>query len=354
MHHLTPADGVRVHFYRAVVPSYYEFHLHDTVIALEPKAPLRRRPSDSAPYSAALLRFSDNTASNHSEAQALASELAAFLTLIFDRRVDVATELALSDGAKIHFLGYSASVDRRLIGPLPENLRPVFDDAVSRLTSLESADLEVLDAASRLHHASTLLCERDIASAYVLLVAALEVLSCRYGKPPQNWEDWADAPSWDDEFQRLELTAEQEMAVRLKLLANQHIRLKLTFLRYVTESLPNDFWDGQWEEWAYGFHLNKDVWLEPTVEHKSVESIIPKNRELLRKALGKTYDLRSGIVHRGTELHLHQTSLRAQVAISPDDPVPYPVLRAIVVALTKHEWFSRSAVSPLPKWSIPK
>ncbi len=353
LHRLSADDGVSVHFFRAIVPSQYEFELFDALIALEPRAALARRPGDAAPYCWALLRLPDDRQEGHGEVEALAKELGGVLTLLSDRRVEIATEIALDDGAKIHFMGHASCVDRALVGPLPATLKQVVQDGLSRITSLSSSQQEVIGSAIRLHHASALLCERDVASAYVLLVAALEVLSRDYGAPPTEWADWPDAVSWDKALEKLGTTADQRSVIREKLLSDKNLRLKQTFKIYGSERLPEAFWDQEYEEWEYTFRLHQDSWELPTVRALPVAMIVPRDRTVIRSALAKSYDLRSGIVHQGSELSMYDTILREQRSMTADQPVPYAILRMIVSALIKHEWFSLAAANPLPKFTIP-
>jgi hypothetical protein len=172
------------------------------------------------------------------------------------------------------------------------------------------------------------------------------MMSRVYGAPPTKWSDWEDSPTWDEFFASLELKEVQCNLFREKLMADKHLRLKETFRTYGS-ALPDNFWSMDCEQWTYPITLGVG-WGDPVSDAVPIQDIVPQDRHVVRSALGKTYDLRSAMVHRGHYLHTTEVSLRAATAISASKPLPYTVLRAILVSMIRHEFNKRSARADLP------
>jgi hypothetical protein len=101
-------------------------------------------------------------------------------------------------------------------------------------------------------------------------------------------------------------------------------------------------------EWDWPVSLADGTWRPAVSVKRPLSDIVPRDRQLLSAALGLSYDLRSGLVHRGEDLDLLKAGLAAGVQISDNAPIPYAVLRAIVVALIQFELFGRSRPTELP------
>ncbi len=323
--------------------------LTGTVVKVEPLGQVTPRPGDTDPSLATLLRFFDTMPHSYSS-YLVAADLGSLLSLASDRKFEVAMELPMrvEGRPETHFFSFGTAIDRRLTGPFPSETRSQFLDYLSRLRTLPAEDLEALSAANKLHYGSVLLAGRDPRSAYLLLVAALEVLSRRYGSPPQEWSAWDESDSWNQLFTSLDLSSDQQEALRDRMMANRHLRLKATFREYISSSLPESFWEKPWEEWLYTLHLPHGTWGEAQRSETPIEDIVPKDRQLIFQALGKTYDLRSGLVHRGDELHLIQTGLKAAEPVIATEAIPYAVLRQMLLALTRTELETRTVPGELP------
>lgn len=345
-------QNLREDIIRGVVPGNDLFEMREHLIALQPLGPVSSRFGDISPVSGILLRYLDTaeTSNNLINRQGVATELGALISLASGRKFEVAMEypVKIEDSPLTFFFGYAGAIDRKLHGPLPSDLPTRFESLIRRVASLSVDDLTTLGAAANLHYGSILLYERDIRSAYLLLVAALEVLSRTYGSPSNRWEDWEGSRSWDNLFTQIALTTDQGEAIRQHLLRDRQLRLKATFRNYASRELPDSFWDDPWLEWTYGRSLPQDSWTDPQVTEKRVHEILPRDRALLYNALGKTYDLRSGLVHRGEDLSVIDTALRHAVPVEDGKPLPYAMLRAILVKILEMEIENRSSIVDIP------
>jgi hypothetical protein len=183
-------EDLRENLFRALIPGSDPFEVRDHIVALQPLGPVPHRFGDVSPVSAVLLRYLETTetsarlADNHG----VAAELGALVCLASGRRFEVAMEytVKVEGSPQTFFLGYAGVADRKLHGPLPNDLPARLESLLRKVASLPVDDLASLGAAANLHYGSILLCERDIRSAYLLLVAGLEVLSRAYGSPPER------------------------------------------------------------------------------------------------------------------------------------------------------------------------
>jgi hypothetical protein len=335
--------------FRAVMPSQQLYTLTDALIRIEPLGPLPGRPGDTEPTTGALLRFLDTRPLSH-DSILLATDLGSLISFAAGRYFEVAAELRLSVEGRpeSYFLGLGATIDRHLRGPMPTDTKLRLMECFARIPALSQNDLAALGAAIRLHYGSVALCHRDFRSAYLLLVAALEVLSREYGTPPHDWPAWQESGTWDRFFADLQLSSSQREAIRGRLLGSQSLRLKATFREYVSQSIPDQFWEVPWQEWHYPLNVPPGSWGPPELTETPVEVLVPRDRTILSKALGLSYDLRSGLIHRGDELHLLEVTRRAGAPLSGTDPVPYAILRALLSSLISKELWLRADPVPLP------
>lgn len=347
-----PPEDLGELVYRVVLPGHFPVGFSDTLVKLEPVGLVVPRPGATDPGTISLLRFFDTTAQSYASVL-IAAEIGSLLALASDRRIEVALELqAKVEGrpdTERHFLPYGSVLDRHARGPLPVDLREKFIDLASRVPSLGESDLDAIGAATKLHYGALLLCEHDFRSAYLLLVAALEVLSRSYGNPPTSWSDWEGSNRWDQILVNLALTPDHREAIRAELMKDRHLRLKATFKNYIVSALPDSFWSLPWIEWHTPLHIRQGIsaWGEPKAMERSMESVIP-DRETLRSSLGHTYDLRSGVVHRGEDVNVMRVGIKAGEPVLPDEPVPYSLLRHILRILIHGELLQRSSAVELP------
>ncbi|NJO67177.1 MAG: hypothetical protein HC832_07325 [Leptolyngbyaceae cyanobacterium RM1_405_57] len=345
------------YLFRATVPGSQALTIKECMISADPLGEIAPRPGDSTPVSASLFRFLDvNEPSRSIEVhQQLVSEIAAVLTLASERRVEIAHEIAMrvENQPQVTFIGYGGMIDRRLVGPIGEQLAKPFLEWLSKIVSLPEPHLSVIGTACTLHHGAILLYEKDVRSAYLLLVAAIEVLSRQYGAPPTDWLDWEESSKWEKFMTRISLSSEQETALKEKLMSDKHLRLKATFRNYGSSRLPDSFWDTPWKEWIYTVNASIGQWESlQTLDEKKVSDIFSKDRTLLSKSLGLSYDVRSGLVHRGERLGLLESSVLSGVTIEEALPLPFSILRAVLLELIKTEIAEYIPESELPdlKW----
>jgi hypothetical protein len=323
------------------------------LVRVRPLDPHPPQPGDTGPRRSSLLRFIDTKDETQpiSVHQRLAAEFGALLTLATDRRIEPPNELVLPmyGGSSILFIGQGASTDRRLNAPLPSGVADSFAGWLRRIESLGEPHATTIGAACNLHHAACLLFIQELRSAYILLVAGVEVLSRQYGSPPLSWSDWDQSQAWDAFLKQQGLSQMQREAFVQRLMADKQLRLKAAFRHYASSRILDSFWDATWTDWDYPLDFVALQWKPPQpLAEIRMRDIIPQDRSLLSKALGRSYDLRSGLVHRGDWPGPPQTTLPTPAAVTPDAPVPFAALRTILTELIKIELLENTVETDLP------
>jgi hypothetical protein len=298
---------------------------------------------------------SGDIASSITEQQQLSAELAALFSLAMDRRVDIPLEVAVQvqGSPRTEFIPYSGALDRTIIGPIQPDSQANIAKLLACVSGLTSDDQGTLGAAASLLHGSMLLFDRDIRSAYTLLVAGIEVLSREYGAAPTDWHAWDDHQDWDKTFGALNLSDAQREGVRLRLFKDKHLRLKATFREYASTSVPDEFWDQVFDEWAYPLNMATGELMEGFVEQSlRIREVLPFDRAHLRGALGHSYDLRSKSVHRGQWIGPLDLVLAHGATVQAKQPLPYSLLRQLLAALLRAEITRRATPTTLPQFSV--
>jgi hypothetical protein len=162
-----------------------------------------QRPG-SPPEQMALMSFFVPAGLEHGFAQSdLARALGAVITFAVNRRVDVLTETSMrmaDQPDRLTFMPLSGLPDRSLVGPLDidqRGLDEVLREYLTLIAGMEDADAEIICAALDMHYGACLLLDRDVASAYTLLIAGIEAMSRQFGSPPSSWNEWDQAPRWE-------------------------------------------------------------------------------------------------------------------------------------------------------------
>ena len=341
------------YLFRSLVPGSQSLEIQGCMIAADPIGEIAPRPGDCSPASASLFRFLDVNEPNRSIEvhQQLVSEIAAILTLASERRVEIAHEIAMrvENQPQLTFIGYGGMIDRRLIGPIDNQLTDAFLEWLSKIVALPEPHRSVIGTACTLHHGAVLLYEKDVRSAYLLLVAAIEVLSRQYGTPPTDWLDWEESGKWEKFMAGISLSPDQQTALREKLMSDKHLRLKATFRNYGASRLPDSFWDEPWKEWIYSVNASVGRWESAQVlDEKKIGDIFSRDRTILSKSIGLSYDVRSGLVHRGERLGLLESSLLSGMTIEEAAPLPFSILRAVLLGLIETEISEYTSESVLP------
>ena len=310
--------------------------LSNCILATEPKGILMSRPGDTTPVSMAILRYLDvaQESINLKNTEELVGEFGAILGLATERRIAIPNTVSLSIGGSIIFLAYGAAADPRLHGPIPSNLESTIHELLERVAGLPDDYRPVLGAASQLHHSAIELFENDLRSAYLLLVSGIEVLSREFGSPPNAWGDWEDSSAWEKTFLSAGLSKEQGDTIRGRLMKGRQLRLKATFREYASTRIPDSFWDEPWDNWMNPYNASEGKWEEPSLTlSQSMRDVLPQDRKLLSGMLGRSYDMRSGLIHRGEFLALVDSAIPLSSTSDLDRPLPFAVLRSILRSL---------------------
>jgi hypothetical protein len=336
-----------------IVPGTKPLDLNNWLLATDPAGQLPPGRG-SSPEAVSILSVMDVANRPVPDQQRLATDLATVFSLALNRRIDIPHDIAFqvkgSEG-RVTMAPYGQAIDRLVLGPLPDNVTGALSDILSHVAGLGVDDLPTIGSAASLYHGALLLFDRDIRSAYTLLVAGVEVLSRRYGSPPSAWVEWEESSKWDGLFVRLGLTAGQASDIRDELFRNRQLRLKATFRTYGAMRLPDAFWDRPWEEWMYGIRARGGTWTDATLqEARVVRDVLSEDREALGRALGMSYDLRSKFVHRGAWIGPFELTLRQKVLA--DFPLPFSVLRAVLRELIDVELRSHARPISLPDAEI--
>lgn len=285
----------------------------------------------------------------------LTDDIGAALTLVTDRRIEVVPAQPLTMEGEPNrkvFVSMSDLADRRLMGPLDENLDldSEFRDLLGGIRSLEIREANVINAAVRLHYGACLLFATDLAAAYTLVVAGIETLAGEFHDFDPSWGVWDQAGSWDKFIKTQALTDKQAEALRSKLLEkNAHMRLGERFAEYATRGVTDAFFEQElstWVpniDWAMGSITGGSWNAGPRIGEAN------SNINDLKKALKKSYAVRSGFVHSGerTVDSINQ-AVGAYDGYKSSAPVPFAILRSLLRHLILREVGSRCTSRETP------
>ncbi|WP_157360706.1 hypothetical protein [Amycolatopsis thermoflava] len=284
----------------------------------------------------------------------LGASIGAVLTLLTDRRIEILEELPASmEGEPEHvtFISYTSVFDRRLVAPVEVvDFDATLRKFLGKLISIPEERRTAVAAALDLHYGSALLFEKDLSAAYTLAIAGIEALSRAFGAPPSDWSDWDQSATWDKFSRRHKLPPELYDALKAKLMKNQHLRLKETFAQYGSYRLPDDFWDDEWNEWIYNVRMPDGVYDGGDwSSRKRVRDYLTADREVLRAALRRSYDARSGFVHTGNRTVNTSSELYSKIHASTDDrPLSYACIRSILSKILREEIDKHADTADLP------
>lgn len=292
------------------------------------------------------------------EDQAVAAQLGAVLTLATNRRVEVAASdlpLTMEGTNQRTFLPTNLLLDRTLAGPIEVDTRAELVATLGRFYGLATYDRDVLGAATELHYAAALLFDVEPNAAYAMAIAGVERLSRAYGPAPLDWSAWDQAERLDRVFADLALTEEQIDRLRHELLQDRHLRLRQTFASYVVQSLTDDFWQLELEDFVPALTMTSDgvATLSGMTRGTPVPigRLVPSDRGVLRRRLLRSCDARSSYVHEGARRSNAMTALATQLIGAdpgPAEPVEFAGIRTILRTLILAESQERSQTRPLP------
>lgn len=345
---ITRPDQLAASHHRVIHPGGQPLH-GSGLVRHQAVGPLQRpgQPPEYLSLMSFFVPVGQESALRHGD---LARALGALITFMVNRRVDVLAEVAISmeDQPDVAtFLPIAGVPDRALLAPFDVDqarLDQLLREHLALLAGLDEKDAEVISAALDMHYGACLLLDRDIASAYTLLVAGLEAMSRRFGRPPSDWSDWDQAATWDKFCAQNALSEEQAQALRDTLMRDRQLRLNETFATYASATLPDSFWDGRWQDWLYTLTMPAGTFTGGDwTPGASVEELVPRNRKLLKAALKRSYVARSGFVHAGDRAVDINTEFMARVMPDHVSRLSFPGLRLLLRGLIEHELRTRSS-----------
>ena len=249
---------------------------------------------------------------------------------------------------KVVFQPVSQVVDQGILGPLPSDAKQRVNAYFTAVAGLAVEDQEVIGAAASAYHGALLLFDREPRSAYTLLVAGIEVLSRKYGMPPTGWANWEESAEWDQFFVAQGMAHEQTAALRDRLMLDRQLRLGATFQNYGSNRVEDTFWDKPLDQWVYGIDANTGAWLSPVeVKKCRVSDLLPMDRANLKKALAKSYQLRSRVVHQAEWIEIMTLAQPPAQPLQSHRALPFPVLRALLAELIWTEVSSHTCPTAL-------
>jgi len=354
---VTPDPGPSISFFRVAVSGIDPLDVENWLLSIDPQGSFDYDLRVTGPEAWSIMRIPDIPQSevNLHDRHRLGSEIACLLSLALERRVVVPNDFAvhIPQLKKIIFQPVSQIVDQGILGPLPVDAKLRLNDYLSAVAGLSPEDQEFIGAASSAYHGALLLFDREPRAAYTQLVTGIEVLARRYGSPPTGWSNWEESSAWDDVFAVQKLTNEQASVVRDRLMHNKQLRLGATFRNYASIRLGDDFWNKPLDQWIYGIDANTGKWLPPTnVKACRISDVLSFDRNDLMKSLGKSYNLRSSVVHEADWIELMTLSQPPVPSFKSNRPLPFPILRAILAELIWLEISSHSTHASLPNFQL--
>jgi hypothetical protein len=354
---VTPDPGPEISFFRIAVPGNDPLDVENWLLSIDPQGPLDHGLRATGPESWSIVRVPDlpHRQANLNDRHHLGADIACLLSLALERRVVITNDIGvrIPQLEKITFLPVSQVVDQGILGPLPTDTKRRVNAYLSAVAGLSTEDQEFIGAASSAYHGALLLFDREPRAAYTLLVGGIEVLSRRYGSPPTEWTNWEESSDWDAVFAVQSLTNEQASAVRDRLMHNKQMRLGATFRNYASSRLSDDFWNKPLDQWIYGIDANTGKWLPPTnVKSCRISDILPFDRNGLRQSLGRSYALRSSVVHEADWVELMTLAQPPAQPFNSNRSLPFPILRAILAELIWLEISSHSTPVSLPDFQL--
>jgi hypothetical protein len=351
------SSDIQATYHRVVVPGFTPLEMNECIIAAQGIGPMPSILSRSSPEVLSQLRLPEipsQSAGGLTNRQLIA-ELSAILSIALDRRIEILQETSIDVAPlrKIIFLPYNQAIDRTILAPLPGGECARVQTLLASIAGLGEMDAETIGAAATLLHGALLLFDRDLGAAYTLLVGGIEVLSRAYGDPPSAWSEWDQAADWDRFIVESALNDVQAASLRTQLMHDRHLRLKATFRSYASQTLPDSFWEKSWPEWMWGVNANRAEWTEGTqIGARLVADFLPRDRELIARALGRSYDVRSGVVHKGKWIRPMELILPPAGYVEGNAPLPFAVLRSMLSELIKAEIEARSTGIELPELQL--
>lgn len=349
----TAESNLQATVFRTIFFGEQALDLDNWLMNFDPQGSIHNTPHSLGSESWSLLRLPDvaQQETKLHERHRLGADLAAAISLALGRRVVIPNDLAISIPGvpKPFFQPVSHVVDRSILGPLGPGVRERLGEVFTAIHGLPDEDLVVIGAATSAHHSALLLFDKEPRVAYTLLVAGIETLSRRYGVPPTDWESWNESGRWTHLFSALQLQPPQISAIRDHLMKDRQLRLGATFQHYAATRPPDEFWQQSVDAWVSAFDASTGQWLAPSMSstHR-VSDFVPEDRSQLRKALARSYGLRSSVVHEAEWIEL--LTIAGPIGSAPrrDQALSFPAMRLLLSELIRLELFTHSLCAELP------
>jgi hypothetical protein len=285
------------------------------------------------------------------------SAIGALLTLVTDRRCQVVPEvLAQVTGApKPIAIPVAHQVDPALGAPMPtwEELNDELRRTLGRIASLEDNDARAISDTMHMHYCATLLASGDLTGAYALVVGGLERLAHEYGAPPSDWAEWDEAAGWDAFMAEQQMSEDQRVALRDRLMGDKHMRLAETFATYVSDRLPPAFWEEPVPvyQWSVDGVTGEPLEGRWEVGAQRAGAFAGDRREL-KRALKRSYQARSRFIHAGERSVPFAADLVSRIPGHGEDRVSFAALRAALRRLILIELEARARGDRLPPLEV--
>jgi hypothetical protein len=348
---ITGEAGPELSYFRVLVSGDKALDINSWLFTIDPQHSVS---SEHELWSVLRLPEPDVPEINVKNRHRFAVDLACVLSLALERRVIVPIDVPIPSSVEtIEFLSLAEIVDQGIQAPIPADAKNRVINYVTAIAGLSSEDQEIIGAASTAYYGAILLFDREPRAAYTLLITGIELLSREYGKPPTDWNEWELSEKWDALFDANGLSSEQKDIFRTKLLEDKHLRLGMTFRNYASSKIPDSFWDKPLNQWIPGIDTSSDERLpRRLVTTRKISDFLQRDRVVLKKRLGESYNLRSSVVHESSWIDLIKLGQPIPVADQHALPLSFPMLRILLAELIWIEISERSIPIELPDFQL--
>lgn len=348
---ITGEAGPKLDYFRVFVSGNKALDINNWLFTIDPQHSVS---SEHEFWSVLRLPEPDVAEINVKNRHRFAVDLACVLSLALERRVIVPIDVpVLSNAETIEFLSLAEIIDQSIQAPIPVDAKSRVIGYVTAIAGLSSDDQDIIGAASTAYYGALLLFDREPRAAYTLLITGIELLSREYGKPPTDWCEWELSKEWDDLFDVQGLSSEQKVIFRTKLLDDKQIRLGMTFRSYASSRLLDSFWNKPLDQWIPGVDTSSGERLpQRLVTTRQISDFLLKDRAVLKNRLGKSYNLRSSVVHESSWVDLIKLGQPIPVADQHSLPLSFPILRILLAELIWIEISERSIPIELPDFQL--
>jgi hypothetical protein len=353
---ITGESGPKLEYFRVFVSGKEALDIDDCLFTIDPQHSVSTDPFYGSPKAWSVLRLPEiqEVEMNIKNRHRFAVDLACVLSLALERRVVIPMDLPVRSSAQtIEFLSLAEIADQSIEAPIPMDAKNRVIDYLTAIAGLSSDDQDIIGDASTAYYGALLLFDREPRAAYTLLIAGIESLSRKYGLPPTDWHEWELSKEWDEAFSAQSLSSQQAEAFRIRLLADKHLRLSMTFRNYASSRVLDSFWDKPLNQWIPGVNASTGERLSRRpITARKVSDFISKDRAVLKKLLGKSYNLRSSVVHESSWIDLMKLGQPVPNADYHSSAISFPILRILLAELIRIEISERSSSVELPDFQL--